>query len=99
MELIDKDQLPDFLGGTNTAKLSDNVGVWNEYDFIDGHTKGAEVGVRRKDDPTGTIFTPAMFEALPNPMISEEANAARLGALAGRQQIDEKAEEEKKASE
>ena len=80
LEMIDEDVLLDFLGGKNTAKLEDNVGVWNDYDFFDGHTAGAVVGVRRKDDPNGQIFTPAMLEALPNPRISDEANAARLGA-------------------
>lgn len=76
-EVVDEDQLIDFLGGKCTAKLGDDFGPWSEYDFIDGYEKGAVTGVRRKDDPNGEVFTPAMMEALPNPRISEEANAAR----------------------
>ena len=61
LDEIDESQLISYLGGKNTAQLSEDWGVWNEYDFFDGHTSGAEVGVRRKDDPEGKIFTPAML--------------------------------------
>ena len=76
LEWIAEDQLADFLGGKNTAVLTDDIGPWNEYDFFDGHEKGAVVGVRRKDNPDGPIFTPLDLEKLPNPKISDEANAS-----------------------
>ena len=38
--------------------------------------------MRRKDDPNGEIFTPAMMEKLPNPFISDKANAERAAELA-----------------
>ncbi len=65
------------MGGTNTAKLIDDAGPWSDYEFIDGHEKGAVVGVRRKDDPTGPVFTPRDMERLPNMKLSEEARAAQ----------------------
>ena len=65
-QAVDEDQLIDFLGGKCTAKLEDDFGPWKQYEFFDGHTKGAVVGVRRKDRPDDPIFTPAMMEALPN---------------------------------
>ena len=82
LEAIDEDQLIDFLGGKNKSKLQQDFGLWNDYDFFDGYTRGAVVGVRRKDDPNGPIFTPAMLEALPNPKISDEANAKKAAELA-----------------
>ena len=50
---IDLDVLPTFLGGNNTADFSTASGPWDEYDLVDSTEPGAEVGVRRKDDPSG----------------------------------------------
>lgn len=51
-ELVDDDQIPDFLGGKSTTK---DRGPWDFYDLIDG-PEG--VGVKRKDDPNAVIITP-----------------------------------------
>ena len=70
LQYVDEDQLIDFLGGTNKAKLVDDQGPWNDYEVLDGHTKGDIVGVRRKaDGPNGKLFTPTDFEKLNNHMI------------------------------
>ena len=39
------------MGGKNEMSLVDDVGPWNEYDLIDNHEPGTEVGIRRKDRP------------------------------------------------
>jgi hypothetical protein len=54
---VDEDQIPCSLGGTNPANFKDDAGPWKEYDLIDSMEPGAIVGVRRKNDPTGKIFT------------------------------------------
>jgi hypothetical protein len=36
LNLVDEDQLIDFLGGKNKSKLVDNVGPWNNYEVVDG---------------------------------------------------------------
>ena len=65
---IEEDQLPDFLGGNNTASLEDNPGPWNDYEIVDGHKKNDIVGIRKiSDGVNGDIFTPLDLEALPNP--------------------------------
>lgn len=67
LEVIEVDQLADFLGGTNTARLQDNQGPWNDYEVVDGDKETDVVGVRKlSDGPEGAIFTPADWEALPN---------------------------------
>lgn len=58
LEEIDADQLIDFLGGDKKIDLLADDGPWTKYDLIDGHEKGAVVGVRRKDQPDGPVFTP-----------------------------------------
>lgn len=60
LEVIDEEQLIDFLGGKNTAKLEDDSGPWNEFEIVDGVKKDDVVGIRRKaDGPDGkVIFTP-----------------------------------------
>lgn len=66
-ESVDENQLPDFLGGKNTAKLADNWGPWNNYEVVDGSQPGATVGVRKKGEEK--VFTMYDFELLDNPMI------------------------------
>lgn len=58
LEEIDPSELIDFLGGDKKAELLADDGPWNNYDLVDGHEKGAVVGVRRKDQPDGPVFTP-----------------------------------------
>ena len=70
LQYIDEDQLIDFLGGKNTAKLVDDVGPWNDFEVVDGSKKDDVVGVRLKaDGPNGKIFTPKDFEKLNNHLI------------------------------
>ena len=63
---IEEDQIPDFLGGKNTQRLEDDYGPWKEYELVDGARPGDVVGIRKRGDPSGKIFTPLDFEALPN---------------------------------
>ena len=56
LKIIDENQLIDFLGGTSTANLKDNIGPWMNYEIIDGSRQGDTVGIRHKQ--TGEIFTP-----------------------------------------
>lgn len=39
------------------------------YEVVDSQEPGAVVGVRRKDDLTGRIFTPEDYQKLQNPNI------------------------------
>lgn len=73
---IEEDQLPDFLGGTNTTPLSKEPGPWQEYRIIDGHKRGDAVGIRKKSDGPGQpVFTPMDFEALPNYLLKDPQNS------------------------
>jgi hypothetical protein len=58
------------MGGKNEALLEDDVGLWNDYEVVDGSEPGDVVGIRKiSDGPEGKIYTPADVEALPNYMI------------------------------
>lgn len=60
------------MGGKNLNPLSDDVGIWNDFEVVDGSEPGDVVGVRRiSDGPDGKVFTPADMEALPNYMIKD----------------------------
>lgn len=37
LKYIEEDQLAEFLGGKNPAKLEDDVGPWSTYEIVDGH--------------------------------------------------------------
>lgn len=50
--------MPTFLGGTNEMEFPGEQGPWLDYDLINPQEPGSIVGVRRKDDPEGEIFTP-----------------------------------------
>lgn len=50
LQYIDEDQLPEFLGGKNSAQLIENSGPWNEYEIVDGSNKTDVVGIRLKAD-------------------------------------------------
>ena len=59
LKYVDEDQLADFLGGKNKARLIDDSGPWNDYEIVDGYIKGDIVGIRKKSDgPNGKVFTP-----------------------------------------
>ena len=56
LEYIDENQLADFLGGKNTARLVYDVGPWNDYEIVDGSKATDVVGIKKKG--TEEIFTP-----------------------------------------
>lgn len=79
LKYVDPDQLADFLGGNNTAKIADNWGPWNDFDVVDGFKKGDVVGIRKKSDgPNGPVFTPAEFELLPNYLLQNQDSPQKL---------------------
>ena len=94
-EDVDMDQLIEFLGGNNKADLLADAGPWNDYDLVDGYEKGAVVGVRRKDQPDGPVFTPNDLERLPNPKLSAEAQTAMAARWAAEAATAGSAEEKK----
>ena len=51
-------QIPKYLGGKNDLNFPCEKGPWLNYDIVDSTEPGAIVGVRRKDDPQGDVFTP-----------------------------------------
>jgi hypothetical protein len=58
------------MGGLNEAKLEDDVGLWNDFEVVDGSEPGDVVGVRRiSAGPDSKIYTPTDVEKLPNYMI------------------------------
>lgn len=65
LEYVDEDQLADFLGGKNTAKLEDDFGPWNDYDIVDGAEAGMTVGIAKKGT-TEVIFSAEDLMKLPN---------------------------------
>jgi hypothetical protein len=81
LEYIDEDQIPCFLGGTNAAKWTDDYGPWNDYEVVDSAEPGAIVGVRRKGDPDGKVFTPQDQMKLQNPLIKNEGVWGTKGAV------------------
>ena len=81
LDYIDEDQIPSFLGGTNDHNLTDDPGPWHEWDLIDSDQPGAVVGVRRKNDPYGEVFTPEDLMALENPIINGMGVMGTKGAV------------------
>lgn len=72
LEVVDKEELISFLGGSKEANLEDDSGPWNDFVIVDGYKKGDIVGIRRKSDgPDGPIFTPQDLEKLPNYIIPD----------------------------
>jgi hypothetical protein len=78
---VDEDQIPCFLGGTNPAKFTEDVGPWKDYKLVDSTVPGETIGVRRRDDLSGKIFTHEDFLALENPMIKGLGVMGCKGAL------------------
>lgn len=59
LDVVNKEELIEFLGGSKVANLEDDNGPWNDFVIVDGCKKGDVVGIRRKSDgPDGHIFTP-----------------------------------------
>ena len=59
LQYIDIDQIPDFLGGENEGTFAEERGPWQYYDLVEGtEDPTGVVGVRRKEDPLGRVFTP-----------------------------------------
>lgn len=80
-EYIDMDNLPTFMGGKNEQVLTDNHGPWNEYELVDSSDPDAIVGIKRKDDPLGRIFTPHDACMLENPCIEGMGISGTKGAM------------------
>jgi|OM-RGC.v1.034859116 hypothetical protein len=59
----------------------DDKGPWDEYDLIDSKTPGETVGVRRKNDENGKIFTRKDLLKLQNPVIDDKENMDSHGAV------------------
>lgn len=72
LKFVTEDQLPEFLGGTNTASLGTDPGPWNDYEIVEGVNKGDIVGIRKiSDGDQAPIFTMLDFESLPNPLLND----------------------------
>lgn len=80
-EFIDMDNLPIFMGGKNENELTENHGPWNEYELVDSSDPDAEVGIKRKDDPLGKIFTPHDMSLMENPCIDGMGISGTKGAM------------------
>ena len=56
-QFADKEQLPVDVGGTCKVSLKEDYGPWTEYEIVDNLDPNAIVGIRRKNDPLGKIYT------------------------------------------
>lgn len=65
-KLVDDDNIPKELGGSSTKPLDCDHGPWNQFELVDGTNPDDVVGIRKKDDPRGRVFTVLDFEGLPN---------------------------------
>ena len=74
---VDEENIPDFLGGSCTRKLEEDYGPWEEYEIVDGQKPDDIVGIRKKGDTTGKVFTPLDFESLPNKRLTDPQNSVR----------------------
>lgn len=74
---VDEENIPDFLGGSCTRKLEEDYGPWEEYEIVDGQKPDDIVGIRKRGDKTGKIFTPLDFESLPNKRLTDPQNSVR----------------------
>jgi len=80
-ELCDLDHIPVFLGGKSERPLTDCFGPWEEYDLVDSANPDAVVGIKRKEDPVGKIFTPHDSALLENPLILGAGESGTKGAM------------------
>ena len=70
-EFVDIKSIPEFLGGQLKSSFHQELGPWTDYEIIDSNEPGAEVGVKRKTDPFGKVYTFKDILMLPNPVISK----------------------------
>ena len=54
---IDEDQLAHHLGGSLQGELIDDIGPWNDYEIVDGHKPSDVVGIKKKGDAAGKVFS------------------------------------------
>lgn len=66
LNYVDDDNIPKFLGGSCTKPLDCDHGPWNMFELVDGTKPDDVVGIRKKDDPKGRVFTVYDVEGLPN---------------------------------
>jgi len=57
------------LGGYNDNDFMKDNGPWKDYEVVDSTEPGAKVGIRRKNDPMGEIFTADDIMELENYLI------------------------------
>ena len=76
----DEDQLPACFGGTCRHDFKDDFGPWNDYDMVEGDTPD-QIGIRRKDDPHGKLFTPSDMLKLENPLVTGKGTWNTFGAV------------------
>ena len=69
------------VGGTCEISLKDDYGPWTEYEIVDSLEPNAVVGIRRKNDPLGTIFTWRDIVELENPCIAGNGADGTKGAM------------------
>lgn len=84
-EFCDMDQIPTFLGGKCERPLTQSFGPWEEYDLIDSTDPDAVVGIRRKGEPDGKIFTSHDMALLENPCIEGLGVSGTKGAMITKQ--------------
>jgi hypothetical protein len=81
LEFVAIDSIPEFLGGHLKCSFHEELGPWTDYELIDSNEPGAEVGVRRKTDPFGKIYTFKDIAELRNPVISKQGKLGSSGAV------------------
>lgn len=57
LKFVDEDQLSHILGGKHMSDLIDDAGPWNDYEIVDGSKAGDVVGIRKKGEADGKVFT------------------------------------------
>jgi hypothetical protein len=73
--------LPVDVGGTCSVSLKEDYGPWTEYEIVDSLDPNAEVGIRRKNDPVGKVFTTKDIMELENPVINGNGEDGSKGAM------------------
>ena len=61
--------------------MKEDYGPWTEYEVVDSLDPNAVVGIRRKNDPLGKIFTSKDIAELENPVISGNGEEGSKGAM------------------
>ena len=61
--------------------MKDDYGPWNDYEVVDSLEPNAIVGIRRKNDPLGKVYTVLDIAELENPVISGNGEEGSKGAM------------------